>query len=143
MDRQTWGQLVHKVDQSVDILEDGAIVRTTAGGTELMFFATELNHPTGWHLPFSEPISLCHRDGAAVGRAYHDAEMNETVLVVELIAAVQLLTADYESGIVDLDYVAYENAVDLAAAGKEADQTWLQREWDRCMQHLQAKNATE
>ncbi len=118
-----------------DALDDGAYVRavpdSATGRLSLDFYATPLNAPPGWPYPFLEAIPDTRRQGAYIGRAWHEWETGFVQFTVTLLAAAQALSAAYESGTEDLDYVAYEQAVDQAVRGTPADVAWLHREFAR------------
>ena len=118
-----------------DALDDGAYVRAApdpaTGRPGLDFYATPLNAPPGWRYPFLESIPDTSRLGAYVGRAWHEPATGFVQFEVILPAAAQALRADYESGAADLDYVAYEQAMDQAVRGTPADEAWLRREFAR------------
>lgn len=126
-----WRRLTERIQAANDALEDGAYVRHDALANELHFYATPLSKPLGWHYPFLEPVSGVRQSGAFVGRAWHDDKTGFVELEVMLFAAAQALRADYESDVSDLDYVTYEQAVELAVQGTEADLTWLRQEFGR------------
>ena len=135
LDGRQWEALAERARGSTDALEDGAYVRVEAnpdsGQTEMEFYATALNRPEGWRYPFLEPIPGVGTRGALVGRAWHEAETGFVQFLVTVTAAAQALSADYESGVSDLDYVAYEQAVEQAVRGTPADLDWLHREFGR------------
>lgn len=135
IDAAHWHQLVQKAQGSTDALEDGAYVRADAGQdretTELVFFATALNKPVGLAYPFLETISGSRASGASIGRAWHEGETGFVVFEVMIPAAAQALAADYESGVSDLDFVTYEQAVEKAVRGTAADEAWLYNEFSR------------
>ena len=120
-----------------DALDDGAYVRTVpdpaTGHVGLDFYATTLNAPPSWPYPFLEPVPGADRPGAYVGRAWHEPETGFVLFEVTILAAAQSLRADYESGTVDLDYVAYEQAVDQAVRGTPGDAAWLHHEFARLL----------
>ena len=120
-----------------DALDDGAYVRAVpdppTGHLSLDFYATPLNAPPAWHYPFLEPVPGTGRLGAYVGRAWHEPETGFVQFEVSIPAAAQALFAAYESGTADLDYVAYEQAVDQAVRGTPADEAWLHHEFARLL----------
>ena len=120
-----------------DALDDGAYVRavpdSSTGRSGLDFYATSLNAPPGWSYPFLEPIPDTGRLGATVGYAWHEPETGFVQFEVTVPAAAQSLRAAYESGTADLDYVAYEQAVDQAVRGTPADAAWLHHEFARLL----------
>ena len=65
--------------------------------------------------------------------AWHEPETGFVHFEVSIPAAAQSLRAAYESGTADLDYVAYEQAVDQAVRGTPGDETWLHREFARLL----------
>lgn len=134
---EQWGALTARVRGTGDALEDGALARAateeTADAPELHFYATPLNKPADWRLPFLEPVPDGGRLGAFVGRAWHEAATGFVQFEVFLPAAAQALQADYESGVADLDYVAYEQAVDRAVRGTDKEAAWVTDEFARLM----------
>ena len=133
LDAGQWESLVQRARARGDALEDGAYARvdTGTGTSELVFYATALNKPSGWAYPFLEAVVGSQRLGASVGRAWHEAETGFVQFEVTVVAAAQELAADYESGASDLDWVTYEQAVAQAVRGTAADATWLYREFGR------------
>ncbi len=135
LDAGQWQRLAQKAQGSADALEDGAYVRAEngpEGGTpELQFFATALNKPSGFAYPFLEPIRGSRFLGASIGRAWHEAATGFVVFEVFVSAAAQALAADYESGVSDLDFVTYEQAVETAVRGTVAEAIWLYGEFKR------------
>lgn len=135
MTPEQWSTLMARVKSTNDALEDGALARAvTDEGTEtaeLHFYATPLNRPADWRYPFLEPVAGTSQSGAFVGRAWHEAATGFVQFEVFLPAAAQALQADYESGVADLDYVSYEQAVERAVRGTEKDASWLANEFAR------------
>ena len=135
LDADRWEALTRRAQSSADALEDGAYARAEAhpqtGAAELAFYATALNKPPGWAYPFLEDIPGTRTRGAAMGRAWYEAETGFVQFTVEIVAAAQALAADYESGASDLDFVTYEQAVEQAVRGTHADRAWLEREFAR------------
>lgn len=126
-----WRRLVERCRATNDALEDGAYVRHDADADELHFFATPFSKPADWRHPFLEPIPEVRRSGAFIGRAWHDNKTGFVDFEVILYAAAQALRADYESDVSDLDYVTYEQAVEQAVQGTEADLAWMRQEFGR------------
>ncbi len=130
-----WEAIVRRAQAGPETLADGAFVRAEpdgeAGQTEVIFFATARNKPLGWGYPFLEDIPQSRTRGALVGRAWRDADAGRVEFEVMLPAAAQALAADYESGASDLDFVAYEQAVDQAVRGTPRDLAWLHSEFGR------------
>jgi hypothetical protein len=130
-----WQLLVKKAQGSIDALEDGAYVRVEAGldtdAPELLFYATALNKPTGFAYPFLESILGIKTLGASLGRAWHEEATGFVLFEVSVRAAAEALAADYESGVSDLDFVTYEQAVEQAVRGTAADWAWLHGEFGR------------
>ncbi|MDQ2687236.1 MAG: hypothetical protein M3Y28_05140 [Armatimonadota bacterium] len=130
-----WDALTARVRTTNDALEDGALARIVmdeaTGAAELYFYATALNKPADWRFPFLEPVPDSENLGAFVGRAWHEPETGFVQFEVFLPAAAQALQADYESGVADLDYVAYKQAVEQAVRGTEKDAAWLTNEFAR------------
>jgi hypothetical protein len=135
LDPDQWNTLVKQAQSTADALEDGAYVRVESrmdsGTPELWFYATATNAPPGWRFPFLEDIPKSRAKGASVGRAWHEAPTGFVQFDVEIPAAAQALSADYESGVSDLDYVTYEQAVEQAVRGTPADLLWLTGEFAR------------
>ena len=129
-----WTDLKHSIDEHVDVLDDGAVVRTSEPDSDhIFFFATAINKPDGWKYGFREPIADSRRTGALVGFAQRDVHSGLVELVVHIPAAAQILKADYESGISDLDYVAYEIEAGQVLSGTIHDYVWLGTEWRRLL----------
>ena len=130
-----WDAVVRRAETGPDTLADGAFVRTEAAReaeqTELAFFATARNKPLDWNYPFLEDISQSRTRGAMIGRAWRDADTGRVEFEVMLPAAAQAIAADYESGASDLDFVAYEQAVDQAVRGTPREMAWLHGEFGR------------
>ncbi len=126
-----WQRLADRCATTNDALEDGAYVRVDAPAEELHFYATPFSKPAGWHYPFLEPIPDVRPLGAYIGQARHDATTGRVGFEVVLYAAAQALRADYESDVSDLDYVTYEQAVEQAVRGTDADLAWLHQEFGR------------
>ena len=135
-----WEAVVRRAQAGPDSLADGAFVRGEASAdteqtdteqTELIFFATALNKPLGWGYPFLEDIPQARTRGAVIGRAWRDGDTERVAFEVTLPAAAQALAADYESGTSDLDFVAYEQAVEQAVRGTPNDLAWLHGEFGR------------
>jgi hypothetical protein len=126
-----WRRLAERSQAANDALEDGAYVRHDPAADELHFYATPLSKPAGWRYPFLEPVSGVRQPGAFVGRAWHDDQTGFVDFEVILYAAAQALRADYESDVSDLDYVTYEQAVEQAVQGTDADLAWLRQEFGR------------
>ena len=130
-----WAALTTRVGATNDALEDGALARAvTDEGTdapELHFYATPLNKPADWRYAFLEPVPDGGLTGAFVGRAWHEVATGFVQFEVFLPAAAQALQADYESGVADLDYVAYEQAVEQAVRGTDKEAVWLTHEFAR------------
>jgi len=130
-----WDLLVQRAASGADALEDGAFARLErrpeTGEWEIGFYATALNKPEQWNYPFLEAIPGSQDTGAYIGRAWHEASTGFVQFEVVLPAAAQALAADYESGASDLDFVTYEQAVELAMRGTPADLAWLHREFGR------------
>ena len=126
-----WQTLVTRASSATDLLEDGAYVRASPAQPELDFYATSLNKPAEWHYAFQEEIPNADRRGALVGRAWHEPETGFVQFEVMVYAGAQALRADYESDVGDMDYVAYETAVEQALRGTPADLAWLHREFAR------------
>ena len=130
-----WSEILAHAAASSDVLEDGAYVRAEnnpyAGGPDLTFYATSLNKPFAWRYSFGEPIPNSPQSGAVIGRAWHELETGFVQFEVTLYAAAQAVSADYESGVSDLDYVTYEQAVEQALRGTAADLAWLHHEFGR------------
>jgi hypothetical protein len=134
MTDQKWEAIRARAASFSDVLEDGAYVRATTDETgpgELHFYATALNKPRDWRFSFAEEISGTHQTGALVGRAWHEPATGFVHFEVMLYAAAQAVTADYESGVSDLDYVTYEQAVEEALRGSDNEGTWLEYEFAR------------
>lgn len=132
---EQWDGLLARVRATNDALEDGALARVQADGgadsPELHFYATPLNKPPDWRFPFLEPVPGSSQPGAFIGRAWHEAATGFVQFEVFLPAAAQALQADYESGVDDLDYVAYEQAVERAVRGTDKEAAWLTNEFAR------------
>ena len=121
-----------------DALDDGAYVRAVpdaaAGRPQpgLLRHAPQRAVRPGttrsWN-PSPAPGTL----GAYVGRAWHEPETGFVHFEVSIPAAAQSLRAAYESGTADLDYVAYEQAVDQAVRGTPGDEAWLYQEFARLL----------
>jgi len=126
-----WRRLTERCRATNDALEDGAYVRFDTPTDEMHFYATPFSKPAGWQYPFLEPVPAARQNGAFVGRAWHDAATGFVDFEVILYAAAQALRADYESDVSDLDYVTYEQAVEQAVRGSEADLAWLRQEFGR------------
>ena len=130
-----WGEILAHAAASSDALEDGAYVRAennpNTGALGLAFYATALNKPPAWRYSFGEPIPHSPRSGATIGRAWHEVETGFVHFEVTLYAAAQAVSADYESGVSDLDYVTYEQAAEQALRGTAADLAWLHHEFGR------------
>lgn len=135
MTNTQWDSIRARATSHSDALEDGAYVREVtddaAGTLELHFFATPLNKPRDWRYPFAEAIPGTAQNGALVGRTWHDPATGFVHFEVILYAAAQAVTADYESGVSDLDYVTYEQAVEQAMRGTDSDAAWLEHEFAR------------
>lgn len=135
LDAQQWSALRERAQNTPDALEDGAYVRAIpnpdTGAPELCFYATAANAPPAWHYPFFEDIPGSRKKAALVGRAWHEVETGFVQFEVEILAAAQALSADYESGVSDLDYVTYEQAVEQAVRGTGVDLAWLIGEFAR------------
>lgn len=132
---EQWAALTARVTATNDALEDGALARIVrdeqTASPEIHFYATPLNKPADWRLAFLEPVPDSKTTGAFVGRAWHEAATGFVQFEVFLPAAAQALQADYESGVADLDYVAYEQAVERAVRGTAKDADWLTDEFAR------------
>ncbi len=126
-----WQRLLRRVRANSDVLEDGAYVRLDADPPEMYFYATALNKPVHWRYPFLEMIPESQTVGALIGRAWYAPETGFVHFEVILYAAAQELRANYESGVDDMDYVAYENASEQAVHGTPSDEAWLQAEFKR------------
>lgn len=130
-----WNAVVRRAQDGPDTLADGAFVRGEASAdteqTDLLFFATTRNKPLAWGYPFLEDIPQTQTRGALVGRAWRDRNTEIVAFEVTLPAAAQAIAADYESGASDLDFVAYEQAVDHAVRGTPNDLAWLHGEFGR------------
>lgn len=126
-----WQSIVERCRATNDALEDGAYVRHDPEADDLHFYATPFGKPAGWRHPFLEPVPEARPLGAFVGRAWHDTGTGFVDFEVVLYAAAQALRADYESDVSDLDYVTYEQAVDQAVRGTDADSAWLRQEFGR------------
>lgn len=130
-----WEAVARQAQAGPDILADGALVRaepvSAAEQLDLIFFATARNKPLGWGYPFLEDIPHCRTRGALVGRVWREADTGRIEFEVMLPAAAQSLAADYESGASDLDFVAYEQAVEMAVRGTPNDLAWLHGEFGR------------
>jgi hypothetical protein len=130
-----WAAIRVRVASLSDALEDGAYVREVTneetGASELNFYATALNKPRDWRYPFAEEIPGTTQTGAFLGQAWHEPATGFVHFEVVLYAAAQAVTADYESGVSDLDYVTYEQAVEQAMRGTPADAAWLEHEFAR------------
>ena len=128
-----WEAVVRRASAGPDALGDGAFVRTEAAGqvgqTDLLFFATALNKPLGWGYPFLENIPRTQERGALIGRVWQDAAPGSVEFEVMLPTAAQSIAADYESGASDLDFVTYEQAVEVAVLGTPSDLAWLHAEF--------------
>ena len=74
-----------------------------------------------------------------IGRAYRDEASGLIQLEIVIPAAAQAIKADYESGTADLDYVAYEQAVDKAIVGGPEDLKWLDNEYRRLLSLFRSK----
>ncbi len=131
-----WETLIARVRANADALEDGAFARLGSqdDGMELNFYASALSKPRGWRFPFAEDVPGTRARGALIGRAWHDAATGFVHFETIIPAAAQALRADYESGVDDLDYVAYEQAAEQAMAGTPADADWLEAEFARLAQ---------
>lgn len=133
-----WESLVSWVTSTGDPLEDGAIAQLEPdfGVTmSIVFYASSLNKPRGWRYPFLSMLPNQMRPVELVGRAWRDGTVDLVRLEVENSAAAQAIRADYESGVADMDYVAYEQAVEMVITGKPADAEWLDEEYRRLL-HL-------
>jgi hypothetical protein len=131
-----WKDLLAWTEQSVDRLEDGAIAavdRYDPENPEIRMYASALNKPVGWNYPFLDEQEGCDRAVETIGRAYRDSSAGLVRLEVVIPAAAQAIRADYESGTADLDYVAYEQAVDRAVNGRPEDLNWLDAEYRRLL----------
>lgn len=132
---EQWRAIQDRAELTADALEDGAYVRSAAGEggemEELHFYATGLNKPDDWRFPFAEDIPGSSAAGAFIGRAWHDPATGFVHFEVVVYAAAQAVRADYESGVGDLDYVTYEQEVERAIAGTQADKAWLAHEFGR------------
>lgn len=130
-----WDAVVRRAQAGPDTLADGAFVRAEQGEeseqTALLFFATARNKPLGWGYPFLEGIPQVRTPGAVIGRAWRDPATGHVAFEVMLPAAAQTIAADYESGASDLDFVTYEQAVELAVRGTPNDLAWLHGEFGR------------
>ncbi len=130
-----WEALRARAAANADALEDGAYVRVVAdeetGLPELHFYATPLNKPGDWRYPFADSIPDSSHTGAFIGRVWHAQETGFVHFEVIVYAAAQAVTADYESGVSDLDYVTYEQAVDQALRGTPTEEDWLAQEFAR------------
>lgn len=129
-----WSKLIDRAKGNADVLEDGAHVRatpSTGDGVELWFYASVLNKPAGWRYAFVETIGGTSRHVARVGRAWRHAATGFVEFDVEIDAAGRALAADYEGGVGDFDDATFEQEVDRAIRGTEADRDWLKREFDR------------
>ena len=126
-----WASVFARAQSGTDALEDGAFVRVEED--VLVFYATALSKPQGWRLPFLEPVPGTRQVGAMVGQAAHDPATGFVELTPTVYAAAQAVTADYESDVGDMDYVAYENAVADAVRGTPADAAWLHGEFGRLL----------
>lgn len=130
-----WEGIRRRAASGADALEDGAYVRAATDEVthqeELHFYATALNRPPEWRYPFVEEIKGSETPGAFIGRAWHDATTGFVHFEVIVYAAAQAIRADYESGVDDLDYVTYEQAVERAVAGTAVEAAWLAREFGR------------
>lgn len=124
-----WAAVFARAEGSTDALEDGAFVRVE--DDVLVFYASPLNKPNVWRLPFAEPVPGTRQTGAMVGQAAYDPATGFVELLPTVYAAAQAVTADYESDVGDMDYVAYENAVADAVRGTPADAAWLHAEFGR------------
>lgn len=135
LDAQQWNALLERAQSTADALEDGAYARVLPDPNtrtpDLWFYATATNAPPGWRFPFFENIPNAQAKGASVGRAWHEVETGFVQFDVEIPAAAQALSADYESGVSDLDYVTYEQAMEQAVRGTPADLAWLIGEFTR------------
>ena len=120
-----------------DALDDGAYARVVpeppSGRLSLDFYASHLNAPSAWGYPFLESVPGISLPVAYIGRAWHEPETGFVHFEVSIPAAAQSLRAAYESGTADLDYVAYEQAVDQAVRGTPGDESWLHREFARLL----------
>lgn len=135
LNQDHWDALIARAQAHPDALEDGAYVRAASDPdsrrTDLHFYAAALNKPSGWHFPFLEPIPDTHTLGAFVGLAHRAPESGHVTFEVVLLAAADALRADYESGVSDMDQLAYEQAVDVAVRGTPSDRAWLEAEFTR------------
>ena len=137
-----WNNLVDWTAQSIDRLEDGAIATVDLydpQNPEIRFYASALNKPKGWTYPFLDEQKGCKRPVETIGRAYRDNASEMVQLEVLIPAAAQAIKADYESGTADLDYVAYEQAVDRAIEGRSEDLLWLDAEYRRLLSLFRSK----
>ncbi len=134
-----WDAILRRVHHP-NALADGAFVgvenrddtgQSGISQSELIFFATALNKPSGWAYPFLEAVPRRSGLGASIGRVWHDLETGLVHFEVALLAAAQELAADYESGASDLDFVTYEQAVEQAVRGTPNDLAWLHQEFGR------------
>jgi hypothetical protein len=131
-----WNALIEWTEKSVDRLEDGAIAavdRYDPEHPEIRIYASQLNKPAGWNYPFLDEQDGCDRAVETIGRAYRDDQAGLVRLEVVIPAAAQAIRADYESGTADLDYVAYEQAVERAVNGRPEDLDWLDAEYRRLL----------
>lgn len=128
-----WRRVAEQCRSTHDLLADGAYVRYDAEADELHFYATPFSKPAGWQYPFLEPVPDARSLGAFIGRAWHDQDAGIAQLDVILYAAAQALRADYESDVSDMDYVTYEQAVEQAVRGTDADRLWLRQEFGRLL----------
>lgn len=133
--QEQWEALRARAASNPDALEDGAYVRAATdeetGLPELHFYATPLNKPGDWRYPFADEIPRSRQMGAFIGRVWHTPETGFIHFEVVLYAAAQAVTADYESGVSDLDYVTYEQAVERALRGTAIEARWLEQEFAR------------
>ena len=137
-----WNGLIEWTALSIDRLEDGAIAtvdRYEPQNPEIRFYASGLNKPKGWTYPFLDEQRGCKRPVETVGRAFRNEATELVQLEVVIPAAAQAIRADYESGTADLDYVAYEQAVERAIEGKPEDMEWLDSEYRRLLSLYRSK----
>jgi len=137
-----WNALVDWTAQSIDRLEDGAIATVDLydpQNPEIQFYASALNKPKGWTYPFLSEHNGYKREVETIGRAYRDGLSGMVQLEVVIPAAAQAIKADYESGTADLDYVAYEQAVEKAIEGGPEDLKWLDSEYRRLLALFRSK----